>query len=138
MNKYIIRHKTLGILCDKHYKILYDTAEFKDSNFIKGELTDVPLSTILDKLKITEYEFRRSNSCLAELGELKYRLENDIEFICLGKTGICAYEDQKYKRLRIQIYNEIIYSYIKWMVPIAALIISVIALLVALTNKHNN
>lgn len=139
MNKYIVRHKTLCLLCDKHYKILYDTIEFKNSNLIPGELTDIPLSVFIDKLNITEYEFRRSNSALVAANEIKYKYdESEIEVISLCKSGIEACEEKKYKRLKAQIFNETIYAYIKWLLPIGALIVSIIALFISVNKKTTN
>ena len=49
-----IRHNTLALLYDHHYKVAYETEENKDKHVINAELTDIPITVFLEKFKIDD------------------------------------------------------------------------------------
>jgi len=131
-----IRHETLAILYDSHYKFVYDTKENKTSSPINAELLDIPLTVFLEKLHVTEREFRIANILVVHAGEAKYRQTNGVECLSLENPGLSAFESKKYLKLRYQERNEKYYSVTKWTIPIASFLIACIALFITL-NKRN-
>src|SRR5665213_3050602 len=131
-----IRHETLRILYDSHYKFVYDTQENKSSSLINAELLDIPLTVFLEKLNVTEREFRMANILVVHAGEAKYRQTNGVECLSLENPGLSAFESKKYLKLKYQERNEKYYSVTKWAIPIASLLIACIALFITL-NKRN-
>jgi hypothetical protein len=136
MDKNQIRHNTLAILYDSHYKFVYDTEENKNKNLIDAELMDIPLTVFLEKLNINERDFRMANILVVNAGEAKYRQTNGVECLSLENAGLSAYESKKYLKLRYQERNEKYYSITKWTIPIASLIIAALALILTLNRKN--
>lgn len=129
MNKYRIRHETLRILCELHLKTYYGPVDINVSNIVEAALTDIPLTELIKKLKITEIEFRRANVALSYNEEIKYNFIENTEKVTLKNAGLIAYEDRKYLKQNFEKRNEKVYSLTKWVLPIVAIIISVFALL---------
>lgn len=133
-----IRHNTLALLYDHHYKIAYENEENKDKHVINAELTDVPVTVFLDKFKIDERKFRLAITLVVNAGEAKYRLTKGVECLSLENPGLSAYESKKYLKLKYLERNEKYYTVTKWTIPIASLIVAAIALIVTLNKKSTN
>ena len=139
MNKYKIRHETLGLLCDLHYKVLYDTKETENRNEYKSNLVDIPLNVFLEKLNISEADFRKANVSLSYNEEIKYLPKDEgTELIALKRNGVIAYESRKYLKEKIEERNEKYYGVTKWLLPSIAIIISIVALLYTCNKKSVN
>lgn len=133
-----IRHNTLAILYDSHYKFVYDTEENKNLNISDASLLDIPITVFLEKLNINEREFRMANILVVNAGEAKYRQTNGVECLSLENPGLSAYESKKYLKLKYHQRNEKYYSITKWTIPMASLIIAAIALFLTLNRKNIN
>ncbi len=130
-----IRHNTLELLYDHHYKVAYEDEENKNKHAINAELTDIPITTFLERFKVSERQFRLANTLVVNAGEAKYRLTNGVECLSLENPGLSAYETKKYLKLKYLERNEKYYSITKWTIPIASLIIAAIALVITLNKK---
>ena len=130
-----IRHNTLELLYAHHYKVAYETEENKDKHVINAELTDIPITTFLEKFNVDERKFRLANTIVVNAGEAKYRLTNGVECLSLENPGLSAYESKKYLKLKYLERNEKYYSITKWTIPIASLIIAALALIITLNKK---
>lgn len=137
MDKYDIRHKTLAILCDKQYKVCYDSAETANQYQINADLLDIKITELIQILGVSEYEFRRANTTLSHLSEIEYRLNGEgNEVISLQPAGLVAFEERKYLKQRYEERNEMIHSFTKWTIPVISLILSCAALWFSCNGKN--
>ena len=134
MDKYQIRHKTLDILASKAYYALYENEESKNLNPVSTKYFEVKVQDLIEKLNVTEFEFRLANNPVAYAKEIKYDLSyyDGEEVLFIEAEGLVAFESNKYLNQRFNEKNDKVYSVTKWVLPIVALIVSVVALIISL------
>jgi len=133
MNKNIIRHRTLKILCDKHDELVYKSGKYDTTPTpIDATLGDIPVDVFLNVFKISDKEFRMANIAVSAAEEIKYRRKIEdptVEVISLEGKGLVAYADKKYIKI---LRDGIIDIVTKIILPLTAITISIISLCISL------
>lgn len=120
MNKYEQRHKILSMLYTQFIK--YHNK--------KGLPLGVDFKEITNELKCTGNDLHIITASLFDNDEVGLYSTLGVEGIYLKPKGISAFSDKKHLKEPIKLRNDSIYDVVKWMLPIALIIVSITTTLI--------